>query len=230
MGALLIAGLLFFSKEKTENNSTQGLKPSQLDFSKSNRILAAPPEPAASAIPKPEKKMEAPSGLSAEDLRAWATLEDILKTNNDNDPRMDQELKQMSPEIHEALFQKYESLQMENRNGRGMIAFLVARDLKSPADAEFLRKIYQESPCAGLEDCKNVGSDDAHHSGINQTTLNYPQFSGLYEIEARLNEHPEILKNPSIKDGIVGMLKQAAEFPVPVVQKKAEEIRARFGL
>lgn len=230
-GALFITGFLFYSREKAGEPITQILKPSQLDFSKNNQIQ--PPSSVEDRIPaisKNENRMESPSGLSEKDRKAWSVLEEILISKNDNDPRMDQDFKDMSSELHEALYKKYDSLQMENRNGRGLVVFLIARDLKSSADTEFLRKIYQESPCTSFEDCKSVGSDDPHFSGINQTSLMYPQLAGLYALESNLSQHPESLKDPNLRDGFLGILKQAAEFPVPVVQQKAEEIRKRYGL
>lgn len=232
IGALLTGGLLIYSRQD-EPKSIQSLKPSQLDFSKSNQIQPVPQnylDVRETANANVEKKIEAPPGLSETDRRAWIVLEEILNSKNDNDPRMDREFKNMTLEMHEALFKKYASLQMENRNGRGLIAFLVARDLKSPADAEFLRKIFQESPCTSFEDCKNVGNDDPHFSGINQTSLTYPQLASLYQLESKLEKGPEILKDPNMRDEIIALLKQAADFPVPVVQQKAEEIKSKYGL
>jgi hypothetical protein len=159
-----------------------------------------------------------------------AVFEEILKSNNDNDPRLDSVLRQLSPETRSALYERYGKLKPEDRDGRGLIVFLIARDLSYASDVEFLAKVYQEQPCLSLGDCKNTGSDDPHFSGVNETTLNYPQFAGLFQLESQLAMRPRLLQNPEFKSQLEYLLKQAESFPVPAIADKAAEIRKRFGL
>jgi hypothetical protein len=233
LGALLIAGLFVFLRERRDHGAPLShLKPSQVDFTQSNQLqtetATTPVEKAASSVDK-QNANYIPK-LPEKDQIRWATLEEILKSKNDNDPRMDKDLKVMSPEFHQALFEKYEAIQPEKRNERGTIAFLIARDLKSPEDAEFLKKIYEESPCTSLADCKSVGSEDPHYAGMNQTTLNYPQLISLYQIDARLSANKELLADANTKDAIAAALRQAAGFPVPAVSQKAEELIQKWRL
>ena len=82
--------------------------------------------------------------LPEREKSAWLALEEILKSKNDNDPRLDKDLSDLSLHFHKALYSKYQSLKPEDRNGRGTLVFLVARDLKNSADIEFLQKVYEE--------------------------------------------------------------------------------------
>lgn len=217
--ALSLAALFFRSKQQNEQSAV--LKPSQLDFSRANEIQDAPPELPVAAPP------EEPAVAANPQI---AVFEEILKSNNDNDPRLDTVLKKLSPETKSALFERYEKIKPEDRDGRGLVVFLIARDISSDADVEFLQKVFQEQPCFSLGDCKNTGSDEPHFSGVNETTLNYPQFAGLFQLESQLAMRPELLQNPRFKMQLESLLKQAENFPVPAISDKAAEMKKRFGL
>ena len=212
--------VLFF---RFENHKTEitNLKPSQLDFTQKNSLPAAAP---VAAVPA------APEVISATATPERTAFEEILKSKNDNDPRLDTVLRHPSASMKSTMFEHYEKLPAEDRNGRGLIVFLISRDMNSATDVEFLRKVYQEQPCLSLEDCKNTGSDDPHFSGINQTTLNYPQLAGLFQIDQQLTARPQLLRDPEFKSQIQFLLKQAESFPVPAVSDKAAEIRKKHGL
>ncbi|AZZ36012.1 hypothetical protein CIK05_04135 [Bdellovibrio sp. qaytius] len=226
-------GLLLISQRNNESLAANTLKPSQLDFTNSNEIQ----EPAAVT---PSKNSEvatesvsatiAPPTLTEPEQKLWITLEEILKSKNDSDARV-KELKNLTPAFHKALIEKYNTLKMEDRNGRGFIVFLVAKDLKSAEDLDFLQKVYQEAPCMNLENCNGSSvEDNPHNAGIDQTTLVYPQLVALYQIEKQLDSHPEILKDPALRAGIFATLKQAEAFPVPSVHDRAEKIRQKYNL
>jgi hypothetical protein len=236
IGALLIAGLFFVvSRNNSAGDDVALLKPSQLDFTQSNELQ----QPAGnSEIVGTEAAVElsktaifpTPADLNASEQKKWAILEEILKTKNDSDGRVN-ELIGLSSEFHKALVRKYNSLIAEDRSGRGMIVFLLSRDLQSASDLEFLQKVYQEAPCLSLENCTVVSSDDSpHNAGVNQTTLIYPQLVALYQLEKQLESRPEFLKNPDMRAGILATLKQAETFPVPVVRERAEKIRQKYNL
>ena len=220
--ALSLAALFFRSQSK--KSETKILKPSQLDFSQQNALPAAP---IVAAAPTPPAVV---SGISAPSTPESSAFEEILKSKNDNDPRLDTLLKHPPAEMKSALYQRYEKLSAEDRNGRGLIVFLISRDMNSAADLEFLQKVYQEPPCLSLGDCKNTGSDDPHFSGINQTTLVYPQLAGLFQIDQQLTARPQLLQNPEFKSHIQFLLRQAENFPVPAVSDKAAEIRKKYSL
>lgn len=254
VGTLLVAGSFFYFYRQATNTTASSLKPSQLDFSKSNIPSAVQASLGSSSmvdsVEKPgnintdsgnqteygkgENSAEntLPSNYEklGEDKTKWKIFQSILVSKNDNDPRLDKDLKKFGEQMHEALYEKYAQLEDENRSGRGLIAYLVARDMKSENDFNFARKVYEEAPCTSLEKCHNVQSSDPHHSGIDQVTLNYPQMAQLFQIESNLNAKPSLLDDPAYKRGVASVVHRAEEFPVPIVKNKAHEIAVRFGL
>lgn len=227
LGALLIAGLFFYFKSSKEIPK-ESFKPSQLTFVKGNELPQSVTAPIA--IEKKQEVTFQAENLTAEDQVKWKSFEEILKTKNDNDPRMDTQLKKLSPAVHAALYEKYDQIPAEDRNAKGLVIFLVARDINTIDDIQFMKKLYQESPCLSLADCKTIGPDDPHHSGVNETTLTYPQQSGLYLIEKQLKEKPQLLNDAAFRSGVIQILVQAESFPVPAIREKARAIRAAYGL
>lgn len=232
IAALLFAGLfLFRGQESAQPDQHRLVKPSQMTFSQGNQFsenFNAKPESADVSESKATAKTPPP--LPEKEIASWNALEDILKSKNDNDPRLDNELAHLSAEFHRALFAKYSNLKPEDRNERGTLVFLVARDLKSPADLEFLKSVYEESPCLNMENCAAGSMDDPQEAGGQQTSLNYPQLAGLYQLDAQLSKRPELLKDPQFRAGIYALLKTAENFPAPQVHEKAQQIREKYGL
>ena len=235
IGALFVTGLfLFLVKYQQPRAGEVPLKPSHLDFGNSNEIQndtgSILGSPTSEPRELPNDPMPAPSSLSQAEQKLWNHFEEILASRNDNDPRVG-DLKNLSPEFRKSLFEKYNSLKPEDRNSRGFIVFLIAKDIRSASDLEFLQKVYQEPPCFSLENCSGgVADEDPHTAGVNQTTLNYPQLAGLYQLERQLETNPNLLKDPSLRAGVLATLKQAEAFPVPVIRQRAEQIRNKFRL
>ncbi len=234
IGALLIAAGLFFyrgSKSPEASSDPVPLKPSQVDFSKGNHL----PGPTSAETPvvaeRPKLNLATPQGFSEVETKQWTVFQEIVNSRNDNDPRIDQDLKTLSPKMHENLMKAYQNLPMENRNSRGLIAFLVARDLQSAKDVQFLKSIYQEQPCMSMGDCsKTEANPDPHAEATNQTSLNYPQLAGLYQLEQKLERSPELLNNPEMRQEIADLLREARQFPGSSLQARAEGIQKKYGL
>lgn len=199
--------------------------PDQIDTSSSLGNLAE--KNVATELP-PESSSQLK--LSPEDQKKWEALQEILVSRNDNDPRIDKEFKNLSDQMHRTLQAQYHEFPLENRNQRGLIAFLIARDLKDTEDLEFLKKIYQEAPCLSLENCGSRTSSDPHLSGIDESSMNYPQLVSLYQLEAQLRTKPELFLDGSMKDHARAVIEQALRFPVNSVQKKAAEIQSTYQL
>jgi len=176
----------------------------------------------------PEKKIISapPATLTVDEQKKWSTLRDIMKSKNDNDSRLDKDLYNLSLLFHAELVKQYQNLPMESRNERGLIAFLIARDAKDSQDFEFLKSVYQESPCLSLDDCNTPSHGDPHLSGVDQTSANYPQLATLYQLERQINSGNLIFQDSNVKDQMRQLLANAAQFPVPMVAKKAESLRA----
>lgn len=236
---MLIAGLFLFERKPSETVSLKELKPSQVNFSETNKIkettsgaesAAAETKSTESSTAVSTKLETAISKLQGNDIKVWQTFEEVLKSKNDNDPRLDKDLKHQSPEVRAALYEKYDTIPAEVRNDRGLIAYMIARDFSSAADLQFMKKVFEEPPCLSLADCKTAMPEDAHHSGENQITQNYPQMATLFQLEKNLTERPQILKDPVQREGAIATLRQAESFAVPIVSQKAQQIRARFQL
>lgn len=233
-GALLCAGLYYFLGREAVK-SPKLIKPSQLDFSQSNQLQ----EPAQAKNNTETKAQSAdnssdaesvPATLSEREQQLWAAFEEILLSKNDSDPRVSQ-LIRLSPDFNKALTDKYASLKMEDRNGRGFIVFLIAKNLQTAADLEFLQQVYRESPCLSLSDCTTIAREDnPHNSGVDQTTMNYPQLVVLYQLDTQLTANPALLNDPSLRAGVLATLKQAEVFPVPMVRERAERLRKKYHL
>lgn len=237
LGALFLTGLFFFKKQvSTPELASRFEKPSQLDFSQSNQITEVKPVREQATVTQPnlsssdQHELPKAQKLLGVDQEKWNVFKIILQSKNDNDRRLDSDLKQMSPAVHEALYETYETLPDEDRNGRGLITFLIARNISTAEDLQFLKKVYQETPCLSLADCKTLGPDDSHHSSVEQTTLTYPQMSALYMLEKQLSEQPQLLSQASFRSGVIQVLIQAESFPVVSVQNKARTIRMKFNL
>lgn len=234
-----MVGLLVYwmIKNKSEHSIT-GLKPSQIDFSESNKTTSLEGRPlndeilvsATSSLKPNENQLASPKFSQVKDQNLWKTFEEIIQTKNDNDPRLDQDFKNLSLEFKQALMQKYNSFALENRNDRGFVVYLIARNLQTTEDIQFLKSVYEETPCKSLEDCSKPAASDPHHEDINQTSLDYPQKVGLYLLEKNLAQNPEKLKNVDFRNAALQVLIQAENFPVPSIQDKARQIREKYAL
>jgi len=234
IGALLIAGLFLFFRPGNHDNSSTSLKPSQLNFSESNQLSSSSPKHDTPSIAAPASETKSPSlhdNFSAQEKSQWATFEDILKTKNDNDPRLDQDLKKISSRFREALYEKYAQLPPEDHSRRGLVAYLIARNGSSIEDMQFLKKIFQEPPCLSMADCKSAPvNQDPHHTSVDQTTLVYEQLSVLYLLERQISQNPSLLNDAASRSGFIQVLAQAESYPVPTVHEKARALRAKYGL
>jgi hypothetical protein len=240
LGGCLLGGLLvYMNKERLGEKSETSLnlrapagigtntseEPTPSDSSE----IGAGPTKLPKAYGSLSKNATTPeANLTPEDRKKWEILQEILASQNDNDPRLDKAFKGMTDELHSSIQERYHEIPEENRNQRGLLAFLIARDLKSTDDLDFLKKIYEESPCLSLENCGTRTSSDPHLSGVDEASLNYPQLASLYQLEKQLNENPSMFSDPTMKDHAKAVIDQALRFPVSSVQKKAAEIQARF--
>jgi hypothetical protein len=166
--------------------------------------------------------------LSDVDLKKWETFHAIEQSNNDNDPRLDSDLKNLSENLRASLHKHYVGLAPEKRNQRGLVVYIIARDIKTIQDLDFLRSVYEEAPCLSMESCGSRGEHDPHLASIDESSLNYPQLVGLYQLEKQMQLNPKLLSDPNFRDRLLAAIQQASKFPVPAIQKKAEELLAKI--
>lgn len=129
------------------------------------------------------------SQLKGPDQRKLIILDEILKSHNDNDPRLDTEFKALSGPLKHAFTQYYKMIPDERRNERGTVAFLYARAMTEPKDVGFMTEVLMEKPCLSLEDCSKPasagGPEHGHLEGIAETTASYPQLTAIQQMLER---------------------------------------------
>jgi hypothetical protein len=188
-------------------------------------------EPAPAQVPAPAAGAQHASANPA-DLSKLHVLQQILAAHGDNDPRLDSELKNLSPGAKALMRGQYEATQTEKRNQRGTIVYLVGRELNSSEDVGFLHSVLSEAPCLSLTDCTreeraSVLPEEHHLDAGNDTTLAYPQIVALKSIEAFLNR-PESASN-ALSPQLVSELEAARQSPVRKVATLADEIARRYA-
>jgi hypothetical protein len=211
VGACLLAAPLFFVLRNTHSPKEPAAQVATSTTSTNTAVnTAAPPITPIQLSPAEQKKIE--------------VFEDILKSRNDNDPRIDQEFHALSPALKKALEDHYQSMPREERNGRGLVVFLVTRSLNSADDLAFIRSVYEEPPCTNMDGCSAAPSTDSHLSGIENTSLNYPQLVGLYQLEKQVRNNPSLTTDASLNKALLDVLEKAKSFPVQAVQQRANAI------
>ncbi len=156
-------------------------------------------------------------------------LDEILQSKNDNDPRLDRELRTLDESAKAALRAKYRSMPPEKLNERGTLVFLLGRNLNSAADVAFLQGVLEERPCLSLADCsKSEGAahgEEAHLESLDETTLLYVQLAALDRLEARLAD-PQI--TPEIRQATLAALRATEGSQSARVAERARRIRQHY--
>lgn len=175
---------------------------SRLSAAETFRSVSASPNPSnlssATTVHAPTAYDE--SRLSPEVSKQVKILDEVFQAHNDNDPRLDRELKVITPEAREVFQIKYRQLPPEKRNERGTLVFLLGRNLENPSDFAFFREVLSEPPCLSLSDCSKLadrpetqGASEAEHEhreAATATTLNYPSITVLKSLERELKLEP----------------------------------------
>lgn len=204
---LALAGLLWKTSGR-EPSLTEASSPREAEGSSSQKTSLGPTDGKSKV-----------NSMSETTARQVQVLGEILASHNDNDPRMDSELKDLNSETKTVLQEKYSSLPETDRNGRGTIVFLIGRNLTTPADYQFLRQVLTEAPCLGLVDCAKPmqASAGEEEAGIG-AVLDYPQLTALKAIE----KHPA--QSESLKGLQVEVLQVAKASRSAKVSESAEAI------
>ena len=115
-----------------------------------------------------------------------AMLEDILRSRNDNDPRLDREFLGLSSEAKGLLREKYRGLAPERRNERGTIVYLLGKNLQTADDWSFFRAVAAEAPCLSLADCSTASAMSGEAG--DEVTLAYPSLVALRQAQRAAEE------------------------------------------
>ncbi len=155
-------------------------------------------------------------------------LEEILKSKNDNDPRMDTTLLVLSENAKIRFRQLYKNTPAEKRNDRGTIVFLLGRNIVNAADLSFFSEVLNESPCLSLADCSKTetggqNKEGDEHQGGFATSLAYPQLVTLHSLDHYLDTHGSAELSEAVKDLVAG----AKHSSIPEISKMAEAIEGK---
>ena len=188
-------------------------------------ILNAEPEALVAEEIQQEREIAMLAGAPESTKKKITILKDILTTKNDNDPRMDTELKNLSSEDKDALVSMYQNLKSESLNDRGTIVFLIGRELNRAEDAEFLKSVLSEEPCLSLENCGVTNSQtDPHMDSVNEVSLNYPQVVALNRMKNFLETQNLENVNPTILSHLADASKIGENSKIGMVQSRSKEI------
>lgn len=162
------------------------------------RVQISAPEATKTPLKQAMDAIQQSADRSAEALAQVSALQGALESHNDNDPKLDTEMRNLTPETKSKMIGMYRSMAREKRNDRGMIAFLIGREINRDEDLEFLEEVLAELPCLSLSNCETESGSAPHADGevSNDTTLIYPQLVSLRALGefARTGEN-ERLKN-----------------------------------
>ncbi len=156
-----------------------------------------------------------------------ALLREILASRNDNDPRLDTELRVLDEQTKSELRQEYLYMEKEKLNQRGTIVFLLGRNLASPADFDFFESVIDEPACRSLEKCtrdevRPADAEHLHHEAGTEITLAYPQVVAIKAAETFLrnqtSSHP-------LHSQARELVEKAKKSPIEPVRGIAEGIR-----
>lgn len=182
-----------------------------------------------------EKEVRAPVVLtakqsySAQTIAKLKILNEIFASRNDNDPRLDSEFAELTPEFKTALIESYKLMPKESLNERGTVVFLLGKKIESTKDVQFFQDVLSETPCLSLADCsresKLENPEDDHLSESQETTLIYPQLMAL----RLLSSNYQASKNASIKEKIKETFEIAAQSPSEYISDEASRIRSEAG-
>jgi hypothetical protein len=163
---------------------------------------------------------------SAHDRAQADTLEKILASHNDNDMRLDTELKLLNAGAKELFRQKYEQLAPEKRNERGTIVFLLGRNLTQERDLAFMSKVLAEPPCRSMQNCASdpPPSRDVHGDNAVDVSLAYPPIVALKSLERVLGGGRG---SPGFERALE-IVHTATQSPVTIVANLAHALEARY--
>lgn len=137
-------------------------------------------------------------------------LNEVLASKNDNDPRLDQELRFLGPQARAKIRDLYYTLPQERLSEKGTLVFLLGRNLQDEKDFKFIQNVLNEPACLSLENCQRPGGGGAqavegerptpgdggasvaghsHDNGVDSVTLIYPQLVAVRTIARLVKEY-----------------------------------------
>lgn len=181
-----------------------------------------------STTPIPGQKNIPDVAVSEQDRKQLSTLNEILSSRNDNDMRLDTDLKVLSAGAKSLLRKRYQEIRPESRNDRGTIVFLLGRNITSEEDIGFMDQVLNELPCRSLANCREdipPQTDDHGHGEMGlEVTLAYPQIYALKGLERVLDRGSNDLLYANAMDS----LRRAKASSTPKIAEMARELEQKY--
>ena len=192
-----------------------------------------PPAPTAVHLAPPDARPTptaalAVSGSSSADETGEKNriLDEIFHTRNDNDPRLDTDFNDLSPETRRAFRKKYRALVPERRNDRGIILYLLGKNLRTVEDWAILREAVAEPPCLSFSDCSRPPAPEEGEGATGDAvTLAYPALVALKQAE-----HALLNRDAGARREALSVLRAARGSRAEIVARKAGELAGRFKI
>ncbi|MDE2491011.1 MAG: hypothetical protein KGM24_09185, partial [Elusimicrobia bacterium] len=185
----------------------------------------SPPAAASGAAAQPPAGADARAKLEV--------LDAILASKNDNDPRLDSDFNDLSPDAKALLRWKYARLPPEERNERGTIVYLLGRgrNLSSPEDWAFLRSVAGEPACLSLADCsRRPRPGDGEDEDVGDAvTLAYPALVALKQAEGALARAGNAPGSAAVRREALSVFDAGAASRAPAAARLALRLRRRWA-
>jgi len=202
----------------TETVATGDSAPANITSKNANATKAS----SAKSLTPEEEKLQAAAEAQ------WHLLQEILASHNDNDPRLDKDLRVLNQATKEKFRAEYKNLPLEKRNERGTLVFLLGRNLKDAQDFAFFKEVVSESPCLSLVDCgkpeQSFDHDQEEHQNGLGVSLAYPQLVALQSLQ----NLPFSNDNPALKEQALDILNTARHSKILEVSRMAESIEGKL--
>ncbi len=196
------------------------------------RLAARPLPPTGVSKPPAARRgpdSELPESL-AESAAKLKTLDEILRSKNDNDPRLDTDFKSLSIETKRLFRKKYSETPRERVNARGTIVYLLGGgNLSTAEDLAFLREVAAEPPCLSLSDCAKKPAPGGEEEAGDEVTLAYPSLVALKQAQHALESASALSTSSPTTKNAMGVLEVGRKSPVRAVSRLAERLARRFA-
>lgn len=145
-----------------------------------------------------------------------ATLNKVLQDQADNDPRVDSELSNLNQKERLDFRAKYRSLPPEALKNRGLIVYLIGRNIETQGDLEFMREVLNERNCLSLKNCTITDQKTLSEPTI-AANLAFPKLMAVAALKEKLHTQPSAKMREAIED----ILHSARDSMNPLVVKAA---------
>lgn len=145
-----------------------------------------------------------------------AVLNQVLADQSHNDVRVDQELSKLNQKERLDFRQKYRSLRPEALKDRGLIVYLLGRNIETQGDLEFLKEVLNERGCLSLNNCAITDQETLSQPEI-ASHLAFPKLMAIAALKGKLAGQ----NSKKMREAIEVILQGARNSMNPLVVKAA---------